>query len=198
MVSDTRGARADSHSLAAHSTFNSPAINSTMTPLQIHTIRQTFALIEPRAEVMTLIFYQRLFALDPSLRSLFRADIEEQGQKLMQMLGVAVALLDQPFALGPSLEALGRRHAGYGVDDRHYDTVGEALLGALAECLGNAFTREAMEAWAALYAVAANAMQHGAASASGSDHRAVVMASSLSQPSIQTPLNFDQTAATAN
>jgi len=168
-----------------------------MTPHQIHTIRQTFALIEPRAEVMALIFYQRLFALDPSLRPLFRGNIEDQGQKLVQMLGVAVALLDQPFALEPSLEVLGRHHASYGVEDRHYDIVGEALLDTLGECLGRAFTREAMDAWAAFYVIVANAMQHGAASASG-DSRAVAISSPLSQPSTQTPLNFDHTAATAN
>ena len=97
-----------------------------MTPHQIQLIHQTFTLVEPRAEVMALVFYQRLFALDPSLRPLFRTNIDEQGQKLMQMLGVAIALLEQPFALGPALEALGRRHAGYGVEDRHYATVGEA------------------------------------------------------------------------
>ena len=134
-----------------------------MTPHQIQLIRQSFALVEPRAELVALVFYQRLFALDPSLRPLFRTNIDEQGQKLMQMLGVAVALLEQPFALVPSLEALGRRHAGYGVEDRHYDTVGEALLDTLAECLGSAFTPEVLDAWAALYAVVANAMQRGAA-----------------------------------
>jgi len=136
-----------------------------MTPHQIQLIRQTFALIEPRAELTALVFYQRLFALDPSLRPLFRANIDEQGQKLMQMLGVAVALLEQPFALVPALEALGRRHGGYGVEARHYDTVGEALLGTLAECLGDAFTGEVMDAWAALYAIVTRAMQRGAADA---------------------------------
>jgi len=135
-----------------------------MTPHQIELIRRTFALVEPRAEVVALVFYQRLFALDPSLRPLFRTTIDEQGQKLMQMLGVAVALLEQPFALEPSLEALGRRHAGYGVEARHYDTVGIALLDTLSECLGSAFTRELLDAWTALYAIVARAMQSGATS----------------------------------
>jgi hemoglobin-like flavoprotein len=140
--------------------------DSRITRRQIELIRETFALVEPRAEVVALVFYQRLFALDPSLRPLFHTNIDEQGQKLMQMLGVAVALLDQPFALVPSLEAMGRRHAGYGVEDRHYATVGAALLDTLAEGLGDAFAPEVKDAWAALYAVVADAMQRGAASAS--------------------------------
>ena len=178
--SDTRGARAESHSLAANSEVRAEreevrADQSPLTPqtshLAPHIVRRTFALIEPRAEVMALVFYQRLFALDPSLRALFSTDIDEQGQKLVQMLGGAVALLDQPFALGPSLEALGRRHVGYGVEVRHYEIVGEALLGALEECLGSGFTREAMDAWAAFYAVVANAMKRGAAAGSAGSRR---------------------------
>ena len=119
--------------------------------------------MEPRAEVMALVFYQRLFTLDPALRPLFRTDIDEQGQKLVQMLSVAIAMLKQPFALVPSLEALGRRHAGYGVEERHYNTVGAALLDTLTECLGGAFTAEVKDAWAALYALVADAMQRGPA-----------------------------------
>jgi len=155
------------------STLNSPTLNSPMTPRQIQLIRQTFALLEPRSEVMALVFYQRLFTLDPLLRPLFHTDIDVLGQKLVQMLGVALALLEQPFALGPSLEALGRRHARYGVEVRHYDTVCAALLDTLAECLGSVFTLEVKDAWTALYAIVANAMQRGAAGASGENpHRA--------------------------
>jgi hemoglobin-like flavoprotein len=137
-------------------------VRADQSPLTPHIIRRTFALIEPRSEVMALIFYQRLFALEPSLRPHFSTDIDEQGEKLMQMLSVSVALLDRPCALVPSLEALGSRHASYGVEDRHYDIVGRALLGALEECLGSAFTHEVMAAWAAFYAVVANAMKRGA------------------------------------
>jgi len=156
-----------------------------MTPHQIHTIRKTFALIEPRAEVMALIFYQRLFALDPSLRLLFRGNIEEQGRKLVQMLGTAVGLLDQPFALEPSLEALGRRHAGYGVEERHYDIVSKALLDTLEECLGSAFTRDAMDAWAAVYGIVATSMQRGAADAFEHRHDAAAMApTNFSRPEL--------------
>ena len=130
-----------------------------MTPEQLQLVRQTFVLLEPRARVAALIFYQQLFALDPTLRALFSTDIEVQGRKLMEMLGVAVSLLESPHTLQAVLEDLGRRHASYGVEDRHYDTVGTALLGMLQECLGSVFTPAARAAWAALYAVVATTMQ---------------------------------------
>ena len=50
-----------------------------MTSDQIQLIRESFALVAPRAEVAALVFYKRLFELDPSLRPLFRPDIEEQA-----------------------------------------------------------------------------------------------------------------------
>src|SRR5690349_7106256 len=129
-----------------------------MTSEQIRLIRETFALIAPREDLAALIFYQRLFELEPSLRPLFHGDIHVQGAKLMQMLGAAVRLLDKPQALVPVLEDLGRRHAGYGVRDEHYATVGEALLWMLAETFRGQLTPAAREAWAALYDVVATTM----------------------------------------
>ena len=130
-----------------------------MTSEQIKLIRETFAGIASRAELAALLFYKRLFELGPSLRPLFRGSIEAQGAKLTQMLAAAVRLLDKPESLVPVLEDLGRRHAGYGVRDEHYDTVGTALLWMLAEILRPKFTTEAREAWAALYDIVASTMK---------------------------------------
>jgi len=40
------------------------------------------------------LFYQNLFAADPSLKPLFRGNMAEQGKKLMQMIGAAVGKLN--------------------------------------------------------------------------------------------------------
>ena len=63
----------------------------------------------------------------------------------------------------PVLDALGRRHAGYGVEARHYDAVGQALLEALQGRLGVAFTPGVAQAWAGVYGVVASRMQAAAA-----------------------------------
>ena len=65
----------------------------------------------------------------------------------------------------PTLHGLGRRHRGYGVEDRHYATVGEALIWTLGQGLGPAFTDEARDAWLAAYTLLAGVMQAGAAQA---------------------------------
>jgi hemoglobin-like flavoprotein len=133
-----------------------------MTPRQILLVQTTFAQVEPIAETAAALFYARLFELDPSLRPLFTTDIQEQGRKLMQTIAVAVRGLDNLDALVPAVRALGKRHAGYGVQDQHYETVAAALIWTLEAGLGDAFTPEVREAWATVYWLLADTMKDGA------------------------------------
>ena len=89
----------------------------------------------------------------------------EQGRKLMQMIDVAVAGLDHLDRIRPAIEELGLRHADYGVEDEHYDTVGAALLWTLEQGLGESFTPETEEAWAETCGVLAAIMKDAAARA---------------------------------
>ncbi len=86
----------------------------------------------------------------------------QQGQKLMTMLGVAVANLTKPDVVLPALKQLGARHAGYGVREAHYVTVGAALLWTLERGLGDSFTNELRQAWTAVYTLVADAMKTAA------------------------------------
>ena len=132
-----------------------------MNTLQKELVQTSFAQIRPIAEAAAALFYRRLFELDPTLRPLFKGDLEEQGRKLMDMLGLAVKGLDRPEALMPVLATLGRRHAGYGVKESHYETVGEALLWTLEQGLGPGFTPEIREAWTTVYKLVADTMRNG-------------------------------------
>ncbi|NJN16474.1 MAG: hemin receptor [Oscillochloris sp.] len=130
-------------------------------------IRRTFAQIEPIATVAATLFYGRLFEIDPDSKHLFRYDLgspgmAQQGAKLMQMIAVAVAHLDNLDNVIPAIEALARRHTSYGVEARHYDTVGAALLWTLEQGLGRDFTLEVHDAWTTLYGTLAGAMKQAA------------------------------------
>jgi hemoglobin-like flavoprotein len=61
------------------------------------------------------------------------------------------------------VQALGRRHAGYGVTDEHYDMVAEALLWTLQQGLGEYFTPDVAAAWCSAYAILADVMKAAAA-----------------------------------
>ena len=134
-----------------------------MTPEQKQLVQSTFAQVAPIAPKAAELFYGRLFELDPDLKPLFKGDMSEQGAKLMKTLGVAVAGLNDLDALTPVLQDLGRGHVAYGVQEAHYDTVGEALLWTLEQGLGDAFTPEAEEAWSEVYTLVATVMKEAAA-----------------------------------
>ncbi len=117
----------------------------------------------PISDAAAALFYDRLFELEPSVRPLFKNDMVEQKKKLMQTLAVAVDGLNNLGRLVPVLQALGVRHHGYMVVDRHYDVVGEALLWTLREGLGDGFTRDVESAWTEVYGVIADVMKKAAA-----------------------------------
>jgi hemoglobin-like flavoprotein len=132
-----------------------------VTPTQISLVQATWRQVHPVAERTAEFFYGRLFALDPSLRPMFRADLQEQGRKLMATIAAAVDSLARLDDVAADVRALGRRHAGYGVEERHYETVGAALIWTLERVLGAGFTREMADAWSAAYGVLADVMKEG-------------------------------------
>lgn len=134
-----------------------------MSPDQISLVRKTWAMAEPLGDAVTTLFYGRLFELDPSVRSLFRNDMNDQGRSLRVMLSMVVTNLTQPDRLIPAMVACGRRHVNYRVEDRHYDLVGEALIWTLEQALLVNFNDAAREAWENIYATMANIMKEAAA-----------------------------------
>ena len=130
-------------------------------------IQDTWAQVVPIADQAAAIFYQRLFEIDPSTRPLFNTtDMAQQRKKLLQILSVAVSSLDNLGALGKTVEGLGHRHAGYGVKDTHYDSVGVALLWTLEQGLGAAWTPEAAATWKEVYGLLSSIMRNAQQAAS--------------------------------
>lgn len=137
-------------------------LNSGVDAVQKHAVRKTFGLVERRADVAALVFYQRLFDLAPQVRPMFAGDIQGQGQRLMEKLAVLVAALDRPKDLEAELDELGAAFSGYGVADEHYAVVRRALLEMIAEVTGPAWNAEARAAWGALFDVVETGLKRGA------------------------------------
>jgi hemoglobin-like flavoprotein len=129
---------------------------------QIQLVQESFEQVKPIANIAADLFYDRLFDLDPSLRQLFPSDMNEQKHHLMTTLTFAVSGLKKPDRIIPAVRQLGIRHVGYGVQEHHYQTVGAALLWALAQGLGEGFTAEVEAAWTAVYTLLATTMQEAA------------------------------------
>ncbi|MCB1926405.1 MAG: hypothetical protein KDH17_00065 [Rhodocyclaceae bacterium] len=127
---------------------------------QIRSLQQSWALVAPNGEAAIASFYQRLFEIDPSTRRLFRSvDMSRQHSRLVQALAATIDGLDRPGQLLPMLEQLGRRHAGYGVCDGHFDSVGQALLWTLEQGLGEAWTAALEAAWVDAYGLISGVMR---------------------------------------
>jgi hemoglobin-like flavoprotein len=121
-------------------------------------VQESFKVVEKISDVAADMFYQRLFDIEPELRSLFSEDLREQKKKLMGALKVLVNTLDKPDKLIPILEDMGRKHKTYGVVEDHFVPVADALVWTLEEGLGTDFTEEVRHAWTALYSAVASIM----------------------------------------
>ena len=124
----------------------------------IRLVRTSFAKVVPIAPTAARLFYARLFEIAPGTQGLFRGDMEEQGRKLMAMLGTLVAALDRLDELVPAAQGLARRHVAYGVTPAHYAPVGQALIDTLARGLGEDFDAETRAAWLAAYGTLSSVM----------------------------------------
>ena len=132
--------------------------STTITPRQVALVQESFAKIVPIREQAAALFYDRLFAIDPSTRPLFRGDMKSQGAKLMAAIGAVVELLDRIDTIPDDLRTLARRHHRYGVREEHYASVGAALLWTLEQGLGFDFTPDVRQAWATAYDLLSGAM----------------------------------------
>jgi len=122
-----------------------------MTSAQIQRVRASFASVVLRLDEVSAAFCRHLLRLDPERGALFGGDPVIQRIKVGAALAGLVASAGQLERIRPALEALGRERARQGVDARDYANLGEALIDALADVLGDAFDAPTRRAWVAAY-----------------------------------------------
>ena len=131
-----------------------------MTPDHISLVRSSWPVVAADTEMLAMHFYAHLFEIDESAAQLFAGvDMASQRTRLAQALAVVVKSLDNPDQLLPAVAALGKRHANYGVEHHHFDSVGDALIAALGNILGERFTPRVQGAWIEAYALVASVMR---------------------------------------
>ncbi|MET1413332.1 globin domain-containing protein [Roseibium sp. HPY-6] len=117
-------------------------------PEDLEHVRATRSAFAEHRDRTGALFYDLLFAENPELKSMFPSDLADQGRKLGATIAVAIDLANDWERLSPILENLARRHLGYGVEAKHYDAVGAALLATLSQA---GATPEQSGAWARVY-----------------------------------------------
>lgn len=144
-----------------------------MTPAQLRVLKQTYRRIQPYSDQFGLVFYERLFATAPDLKTMFGTDIKTQQAKFMKVIKEFVELnmrsaISLPVtanntegAIIPGAYWAGKLHMAYGVRLEDYDKMKSALLWALEKVLGNEYTPEVRDTWSQAYDLIAGSMREG-------------------------------------
>ena len=122
-----------------------------MNKQEFEAIRSNWEAIRPNARFAARLFYSRLLLIDPSLGPLFRRNPEEQSQRLLRAIGIAVYGISQPRILQPLLRMLGRHPAVRRMTSSQFESIGQAMLWTLRIVLDEAFDTTARRAWENLY-----------------------------------------------
>lgn len=127
---------------------------STLTPSQIQTIKSTAPLLRTHGHQITTSFYSTLLTAHPNLNSTFnRANQSNnhQATALATALYAYATHIDDLGALSPAVEKICHKHASLYIRPEQYAVVGEYLLRAMGEVLGEGMTEEVRGAWEAAY-----------------------------------------------
>ncbi|WP_344762163.1 globin domain-containing protein [Actimicrobium antarcticum] len=103
---------------------------------------------------ITTTFYRNMFVAHPELTNLFNMGNQASGVQ-QQSLAAAVfayaANIGNTAALGPVIERIVQKHLSVGIRAEHYPIVGQYLIGAIQETLGDAATAPLLAAWVEAY-----------------------------------------------
>ncbi len=128
-------------------------------PETIATVKQTIPALQAHGETLTRHFYARMFRENPEVKSYFNPAHQQAGTQQRALAGAICAYaqnIDNPAALADAVELIAQKHVSLGIKPEHYPIVGENLLAAIREVMGEAATDEVIDAWAEAYGVLAD------------------------------------------
>jgi nitric oxide dioxygenase len=126
----------------------------------IDIIKATVPVLEKYGETITTRFYQLMFANHPELLNIFNHANQKQGRQQMALAGTVYAAakyIDNLEAILPVVKQIAHKHRSLGIKPEHYPIVGDHLLLAIKDVLGDAATDEIIQAWGLAYNLIADA-----------------------------------------
>ncbi|MED1865207.1 NO-inducible flavohemoprotein [Fictibacillus nanhaiensis] len=124
----------------------------------IEIIKSTVPVLQVHGEAITSRFYEMLFQKHPELLNIFNHANQKKGRQqaaLANAVYAAAANIDKLETIIPVVKGIAHKHRSLGVKPEHYPVVGENLLLAIKDVLGDAATEEIINAWAEAYGVIA-------------------------------------------
>ena len=122
-----------------------------MTEATKEIIKSTAPVLKQHGEDITTVMYEVLFERHPEAKDLFKDAAPDQYKKLANMVYAYAANIDNLGALQKGIDKVAQIHVDTKILPEHYPWVGEALLEAIKQVLGDAATKEVMDAWEDAY-----------------------------------------------
>ena len=125
-------------------------------------IKATVPALRAHGEAITRTFYDTMLRAHPELLNYFNPANQRgeggQARSLAASVLAYAANIDHLGNLGGMVERIATKHVSLEIQPEHYPIVGQYLLSAIAEVLGEAATPEIVDAWAAAYGQLADIM----------------------------------------
>ncbi|KAI6784583.1 Flavohemoprotein-like protein [Emericellopsis cladophorae] len=126
-----------------------------LTPRQVEIVKSTVPIIKEHGTTVTKTFYHNMLKAHPELLNYFSLRNQQTGDQQAALAKSVLAYatyIDDLGKLSHAVERIAHKHASLYVKAEQYDVVGEYLIGAFGEVLGDGLTPEVKEAWVAAYA----------------------------------------------
>ena len=110
---------------------------------------------------ITRVFYRDMLAAHPELFDYFNPANQRAGGQAASLAASVLAYashIANPTPLAGMIERIASKHVSLEIKPSHYPIVGQYLLGAIKDVLGEAATPEIIEAWSAAYGQLAGIM----------------------------------------
>ena len=119
-------------------------------------VRATAGVVADNAERITGVFYPRMLAAHPELLRVFNQGNQATGDQAQALAGSVVAYAVQLIdPAAPSfahvMKRIAYKHVSLGIRPEQYTIVGEHLIAAVGEVLGDAVTPQVAAAWSEVY-----------------------------------------------
>lgn len=123
-------------------------------PDTVSLIQATVPLLEARGEDITRHFYKTMLGEHPELKAYFNEAHQAHGTQARALAGAVLAYarhIDRLEQLAPALPRIVQKHVALGVQPEHYPIVGQCLLRAIRDVLGDVASDAVLAAWAEAY-----------------------------------------------
>ncbi|UOQ44775.1 NO-inducible flavohemoprotein [Halobacillus salinarum] len=131
----------------------------TLNKQTVDMVKATIPLLQSHGETITRCFYKNMFESHPELKNMFNQTNQRAGKQPKALANAVLAAavhIENLEAITPVVRQIAQKHRSLQVKPEQYPIVGQHLLGAIKEVLGDVATEDVLQAWAEAYGAIAN------------------------------------------